>query len=96
MTFGEIHRPANPFHPSRRDPSFGFGEQRCSDLLIVNALEETEESDGLVMKLHVPAVHNSGNAPDDFLTVPSEKVLNFGVLVERVFAWVEEFLQVEE
>jgi hypothetical protein len=48
------------------------------------------------MKLHVPAVHNSGNAPDDFLTVPSEKVLNFGVLVERVFAWVEEFLQVEE
>jgi hypothetical protein len=70
-------------------PSFGRGEQRVGDLLIVDALEEAKEPDAIAVKLIVGTILDCRDAANRSSVAERKKKLAVGLAVEGICFLVE-------
>jgi hypothetical protein len=84
---GEVHRPANGIEAARLQKTARVVEERAGNIRVVDRIEESEESDFVLMELVMQAVEDGTNPSEDFagLRRASQIGLDFTVIVERVF-----------
>lgn len=65
-------------------------------MLILDAIEEAKESRRLVMETYIFVIDYRGDATDHFVALAGKEVLDSGVLMKWMTAWVEETSEVEQ
>ena len=90
-----IRRPPQLENPLVGKPIAGGIEQPVGHFLVVDRLEEAEESAAVVVAIDVSLVQNGADAADDFTPTIGQKCLDLVPIIERIVGIADIFLLVE-
>ena len=85
-----IHRSANGLHAAGLGPLGDFVKKRVRQSLVVDALEEAEESRLLFVILVVVVVDDADDAADALAVFVGDDRMHVGVLEERILRHVQQ------
>ena len=85
----------NIIHPFTLQITAGFREQRISRILIVDTIEETEETSFLVVAFVVAVIDNRDDSSDRFAVLLYKEGTALCIFVERMRAKADQFLLIE-